>query len=296
VDRCEVTLLGLDVTERVVDGARAFLEEHLEEIDRRAAEVDTRARFEEWWSVLQEPIRLGDSLWLVMGPRSVTRGPVSGSGDSVRVSLALRAQPRVLLGRRPELPPLDLPSLDTGAIDGGLDLLVDGRADYGAGSRFLADRLVGTELDLGGTMLRLESLRVYGIGGGRLALAVRVSGDLRGRLFLTGTPQVDAAGTRVSVPDLDFDVATEEAVFGIVPALVALSLRDFLREQASWPVGPAVEWLAGWLRSGLNRSLSDELVVSGRVDTVRIEGVYPLQEVLLVRMSATGSASLTLTR
>jgi hypothetical protein len=291
-DRCEVSVVGLDVTDRVVEGARGFLVDYLDDIDRRATRVDTRSRFEGWWQALQEPIELGDSLWLVMGPETITRGRVVGTGDSLRVPLTLSARPRVLLGPRPSLPLVSLPPLDSGAVEPRLDLLVDGRADYGAGSRFLTDHLAGTELALRGSTLRLGSLRVYGVGGGRLALAVGVSGDVRGTLYLTGTPTIDATGSRVSVPDLDFDVSTEEAVFGIVPALVALSLRDFLRERATWPVDPAVRFLADWLGRGLNRDLSADLRVTGTVDTVGIVGVYPLREVLLVRMSASGSASL----
>jgi hypothetical protein len=292
VDRCEVTVLGLDLTDRVVEGARGFLEDHLDDIDRRAARVDTRSHFERWWDILQEPIELSDSLWLAMGPQTIMRGPVSGTGDSVRVALALRASPRILLGPRPTPLPSTLPELDSGSIEPRLDLRVDGRADYHVGSQFLMDRLVGRELEFGGSTLRLHSVRVYGVGGGTLALEVGVSGDLRGRLYLTGTPTIDAATSRISVPDLDFDVATEEAVFGIVPALVALSLRDYLREQASWPVDPAVQWLADWLGRGLNRDLSRDLRVVGAVDTVQIVGVYALRDVLLVRMAAQGSASL----
>jgi len=292
VDRCEVTVLGLDLTDRVVEGARGFLEDHLDDIDRRAARVDTRSHFERWWDILQEPIELSDSLWLAMGPQTIRRGPVSGMGDSVRVALALRASPRILLGPRPTPLPSTLPELDSGSIEPRLDLLVDGRADYGVGSQFLMDRLVGRELEFGGSTLRLRSVRVYGVGGGTLAVEVGVSGDVRGRLYLTGTPTIDAATSRISVPDLDFDVATEEAVFGIVPALVALSLRDYLREQASWPVDPAVRWLADWLGRGLNRDLSRDLRVVGAVDTVQIVGVYALRDVLLVRMAAQGSASL----
>ena len=293
-DRCEVTFLGLDVTDRVVAGAHGFLAEHLAEIDRRAASVDTRSRFEEWWSVLREPLQLGDSLWLSLEPEGITRGPITGTGDSVRVALGLRARPRIVLGARPSPLSRDLPQLDSGRIEPSLDLVVDGRADYAAGSRFLADRLVGTELRVGGTALRLESLRVYGIGGGRLAMQVAVSGDLRGRLYLTGAPVIDSTASRISVPDLDFDVSTGEAVLGIVPALVARSLRDFLRREASWPVDPAVRWLADWLRRGLNRRLSDDLRVTGTVDSVQIDGVYPLREFLLVRMSARGRASLVI--
>ena len=115
IDRCEVSLLGLDVTDQIVEGVRTFIESHLAAIDDHAAEVDTRSRFEEWWRTLQEPIELDDALWLSMGPQSIRRGPVRGSGDSVRVELALTARPRIVYGLRPSEPLRPLPALDTGA-------------------------------------------------------------------------------------------------------------------------------------------------------------------------------------
>jgi hypothetical protein len=291
-DRCEVTFAGVDITGRVVEGARSFLSDHLDDIDRHAAAADTRSSFEEWWNILQSPIRLTDSLWLAMGPQSVRRGPVVGTGDSLRVDLSLNARPRVLFGARPDLMLIPLPPLDTGTVEPLLDLVVDGRGEYDTGSEFLTEELAGVERQVGGRLLRLESIRVYGIGGGRLALEVGISGDLNGRLFLTGTPTIDPEGSRISIPDLDLDLASEDALFGFVPQLAARTFRDFMRERASWPVDPAVRLLTDYLAQGLNRDLSSDLRVAGTVESVEILGVYPLREVLLVRVAARGTATL----
>jgi hypothetical protein len=291
-DRCEVTFLDLDVTGQVVEGARSFVGQHLRSIDARAARVDTRSRFERWWATLQRPIQLGDSLWLALGPEAIQRGPVGGTGDSVTVALALRAHPRIVLGPEPRSLSPRLPPLDSGDVEPHLDLVVDGRADHGLGSRFLSERLAGTELAVGSRTVRIESVHVYGIGGGRLTVEVRVSGGIRGRLFLTGRPSVDVETGRIAVPDLDFDVSTGRAMLDVVPYIATQPLRNFLREEASWPLDPALQWLAAWLRRGLNRDLSDELRVTGVVDSVAIVAVYPFRDALLVRMSAKGSASL----
>jgi hypothetical protein len=289
-----VTALGVDVTDRVVEGARAYLEEHLAGIDGRAARVDTRSRFERWWGVLREPIELSDSVWLSIGPEAIRRGPLTGSGDSVHVELGLRANPRITLGARPQIPTMALPPLDSGAIAPRLDLLVDARADYGTIGRLVTERLAGRNVEVRGLDLRIDSLGASGIGGGRLALQVHVSGDLEGGLFFTGTPTLDARRERVSVPDLELDVASERLLADLVPSLFAVRLRDVLRQEASWPLDPAMKWLEDWLRVGLNRDLSDDLRVSGIVRSVDVVGVYPLRSALLVRLRAGGSASLVI--
>jgi len=70
------------------------------------------------------------------------------------------------------------------------------------------------------------------------------------------------------------------------------TVRDLLRERASWPATPAVDWLKDRLLEGLNRDLSDELRVSGDVEGIRILGIQARRDMLLVRVTASGSARL----
>jgi hypothetical protein len=293
-DRCQVTLLGVDVTDDVVGAARAYIERHLAAIDSSAARVDTRGSFEGWWGELSEPIQLEDSLWLAIGPEGIRRGALRGTGDTVEAALALTARPRIVYGPRPKDRLAPLPALDTGTVVPRLDLLVDARADYAAISDFLDERLAGTMVEVGNRSVQIRSLGVQGIGGGRLALALELSGNVRGRLYLTGTPTIDPATGRISIPDLEFDEATREELFPFLPELSARPLRDFLRSRAVWPAEPAVKWLTQWLASGLNRLLSDDLGVTGIVDDVGIVAAYAQREALFVRISARGRANLFL--
>jgi hypothetical protein len=295
-DRCKVTFLNLDVTDRVVDAARSFLDEHVDDIDSLAAEVDIRSRFREWWGTLQKPIQLTDSVWLAMRPEGVRRGSIRGVGDSLDIGLALQARPLVTYGGRP--PPLarPLPPLDTGHVDEGLDLRVEARVEYDAAGNFLTEELGGREFDHDGRRFRLDSLKVFGIGARRLAVELLLSGDVSARLFLVGTPTIDTLTARISVPDLDFDVATRDVVLAAVSWLRADELRDLLRERASWPAAPAVEWATQWIVRGLNRDLSDNLRVEGEVDEVRILSAHALKDVLLVRVGVGGTARLFITR
>lgn len=291
-DRCEVTVFGIDVTDDVVEGARSYLEEHLSDIDALVADVDTRSRFESWWSTLREPVALDDSVWLAMRPEAIQRGPLRGSGDSVTVELALRSRPEIVIGARPAVVATPLPALDSGTVVPRLALVVDARAEYSTASRLLTELLGGRSIDMNGRTVRVDSVRVYGIGSGQLAMEVSVSGDLGGHLYLTGRPAINRRTGRVSVPDLEMDVATRDIVLSTANWFAARSFREQLRDRATWPTTSAVEWLAEWLDRGLNRDISDDLSVAGVVDTVEIIGVTALTDALRVRMSARGSASM----
>jgi hypothetical protein len=292
-DRCQVTFLGIDLTDRVVDGARAFLVDQERTVDSMAATLDLRPSFEAWWNTLSEPVLLADSVWLMVGPDSIRQGALGGSGDSLWVELALGARPSVVLGPRPDT--TALPPLGRGDFESGLNLVVEGRADYGTLSRMLMTQLNGTEVEHEGRIVTVDSLRVFGIGGGRIALDVRVSGDLSARLYFTGTPELDRLRQTISIADLDFDVATEDVLVAAAAWLQRGGLRALLRERASWSLGVVSDRLETWLHEGLNREISPDLGVVGRVESVTPREVYALRDHVLVRIGARAEAHMYVT-
>lgn len=291
-DRCRVSIIRWDMTERVVGGARDFLSAETETIDSLVADVDLRSKFEEWWTLIGEPIRLTDDVWLVLGGEGLVRGAIEGRGDGVETILGLRARPRVEVGPRPTdaIPPL--PPLETSNMAPGFAVRVDARAEYEEASDVLSRELGGQELTAGGRTVRLEGFEVSGIGGGRLALAVDLRGDAQGRLYLVGTPEYDPSDGRIGVPDLDFDVASERAVVEGAAWLARVGLVGLLREAARWPAAPAMEWAREQVEKGLNRPLSDEVTLRGRVAEVDVIDVVAGRESLRVRADVRAEATL----
>jgi hypothetical protein len=295
-DRCEVTFAGFDITGRVEDAARGYLEEHTATIDSLVAEADVRSSFEEWWNVLREPVALDESVWLELRPRGIRRGAIRGEGDVVEISAQLEAAPHILLGERPDRWPEPLPPLREGVDEGGLDVLVEAMAEYPATSRRLSAALAGTEVRAAGGRMVIGSLALSGIGGGRLAMEVDVGGDVEGRLYLVGTPVYDPETGDVSVPDLQFSVETSNLLLASASWTLEAPLDRLLRERARWPVDLAVAWAGDRLAEGLNRTLTPGVRLSGAVDIVRVVRVAAMRRGLIVHATASGRATLHVER
>jgi hypothetical protein len=295
-DRCEMTFLDFDVTDQVVAGAREFLEGHEETLDSLVASVELRPSFASWWGTLRDPIHLADSVWLVFGPESVRRGPIRGEADSVHVDLELVARPRIVVGPRPAVDTVGLPPLGTGGRASGVRATVEGLVEYATASRFLNREVAGTVLERGDRRIRLDSLRLHGLGNGEIAVEVDVSGDLEARLFLTGTPALENAGQTLAVPDLDFHVATRNVLLEAASWLRGFGLRELLRAQARWPADQAEDWLAEWLDRGINREVSSTLVIRGAVGRVSVTRVDPHPVDLRLHIDALADARIHLVR
>ena len=123
-----------------------------------------------------------------------------------------------------------------------------------------------------------------------------VDGSVRGRFFLTGTPAYDSAKDELYVPDLAFDLQTEDLLVKGLAWLRDDWIRDFLRERARFPVADQLDRLRRLAEQGMNRRLTEgvELVATvERGENVRIRAT---RRALLVRADAAGQARLEINK
>jgi hypothetical protein len=99
-DRCKVTFLRFDVTGKVMDAAQDALQQKLAEFDARLAAFDLPHESRRLWNVLGSPLKLTDSLWLVINPSTLRIGMLQMQGDTLVTMVGLSANPRVIGGPR----------------------------------------------------------------------------------------------------------------------------------------------------------------------------------------------------
>jgi len=293
-DHCDVSILHRDITPRVVAAARAGLAHHLAEIDRRIAAVDLRAHAEEWWRLLGRPIKLGDDVWLVLGPERLRIGHVRGHGQILTVPVSLDAHPQIVTGAEPDVESAaSLPPLSRKAIANGFHIVMDGLVDYVAASRVVTDAVTGKTLPVAGRTITVQSVTVIPASRGRLMLAVSFTGDARGTLRLVGTPRYDPESREIALPDIDFDLATNSQILQAYAWLRSEELRGLLRQTARWSADPAIERGRDLLHDGLNRRIGNVMTLSAKIDSVAVQGVYVTRDGLVVRGEATGRAGVS---
>jgi hypothetical protein len=256
-DHCRVTPFRIDVTERVMKATRGVLETQLQNLDRNIAKVNTRERFEQWWRSMSRPIRLSDSVWLTINPSDVRMGSVSYDSGSVVARLSLKVQPRIETGNRPNDFDLfkPLPMLVRGdSVGRRLQVTLDGELGYDVANPLLRKAIVGKKVELGDRSIVIKDVELTGVGGGRVALGVRFGGSAKGLVYLTGTPQYDRESDQLLVPDLAYDLHTNDMLVRGVAWLKDDAIRDFLRERARFPVDDQLDRLRRSPENGMNLS------------------------------------------
>src|SRR5262249_50839492 len=141
-DRCKVTAFSIDVTDRALGAARDALRAKLAQFDRRLAEFDLPSQAQKVWDVLRSPLKLTDSLWLMVEPSAVRIGLLEVKGDTLVTTVGLSANPRIVGGPRPapSTRPMPPPE-DSASRPPVLHLITEARMPYDVASAVLSREL-----------------------------------------------------------------------------------------------------------------------------------------------------------
>lgn len=290
-DRCDVTFLHRDVTNQVVAAARTGLSEHLADIDRKVSDVDLRDRFAALWELLEKPIRVSDNVWLVLDPKRLAIGGVTGRAHVLTIPVTLDARPAIVTSSdAPQISRAALPPLGHDGSASGFHILLDGQIDYVTASDIVDRALAGRVIAQGGKSVHVTGATLGPGDKGRLILAVSFEGDARGTLRFTGTPTFDPEHNEIALPDLDYALTTDNALLATYAWLRSDAMRAGFRDRAHLPVDSALAQGRAWLMSGLNRRIGEMTNLNASVKSVAVRGLYLTRNGIVVRAEATGSA------
>jgi hypothetical protein len=293
-DQCEVSLLNLDVTGKVMTAAEGALAIVLPTLERQLSRLDVRTPLERIWVDLQNPIKIADSLWLLIEPRGVYLGKVQGAKETVGAEIGISAAPRILSGPKPVVAATGLPPLEAIREVQGFSMLVEGAFDYATMSAVLTQKLRKTKVNAAGGELVVRKVTVFGVGRGRLALGLDFSGTAQGRIWFQGTPRYDAVTGLLSVPDLDFDATSAGMLVQGVAWLKGDAIREFLRQQATVSGGDVMGRIQAMAVKQMNRELARGVRLSATIDKSEPAGMRVRPDAIVLRARASGSARLDL--
>ena len=293
-DHCSVSILHRDITPRVVEAARKGIADHLADIDRKVGEVDLTPRVRQWWGMLSRPIRLTNGVWLLLGPERLAMGHVGGRGHVVRVPVTLAARPRIVTSvDTPRVDTTALPPLGRDSVADGFHILIDGLIDYTTASRAVSHAIDHKSITEAGRTVTIDTAIVRPAPRGRMIVVVTFSGDAAGQLHFIGTPVLDAQHGEVTVPDLDYNLETDNQLINTYSWLRSDALRAAMRDRARVPIADALARGKELLMKGLNRQVGKVMTLSATVDSVAVRGLYVTRAGLVVRGEATGKAGVT---
>lgn len=297
-DACRVTILNIDVTDRVARAVRSVLRRELPKVDRQLAGWDLRSRVEGWYNQMNRPIHVSDSLWLLLRPGMVRMGDLNTNDTALLINVRLFANPVIVSGAKPAEVHTPLPNLSepTTEVGDSARVLLAASIDYDVATALLRERFNGQLFSRLTRSVTITDVRLAPVGDGRLALGLRFTGAVEGEGWLVGTPQLDTNRESLTVPDLDFDVATGDLLVQGLEFLRTPAVLEQLRAAAVLPLREPLEALRAKVEQAINRELTDGVSLAATLVRGRLVDVTAMPHALIVRAEAAGRLALDVDR
>lgn len=291
--RVQLSALVGDRIDRQFDDAVRTIDERL----RR--QVQLRDRITRAWDAAFRSLpiaRVGDA-WLVLRPTGAFLGDIQARDGKLILEAGLRGVFRAVVGAEPEASePTPLPDRSAPPGPPGIALDLPVSLTFEAANQQLDQRVEGLILDvplevLGRSFpLTIETVEVYP-SGAHIAVAIEFSADLpgqwfdlRGRVYLVGTPLLDPRRGQLTIADLAYDARTNLVLVNVAEWMLHHALVRRVQDLLVLRFAERIDRY----RDRINEALADYAVS----DQVRLHG--ELEDVEVVTLTITDAAILAM--
>lgn len=303
IDKCTLTLLGIDVTGLVQDKANAFVPTLNQEIRNRIGAINFRPTVQEAWSRIAYPLAVAPNVWLTLNPKLAMAAHPNGTGTAVELAGGVVARPQVMFSSvAPQSTAAAFPPLTVGPLDDRFHIAADAIVSYDEANRLLQQHLRGKSLDFTidswwpfHRMRRIQIADANVLAAGeKLALKVVLNGDFVGTVYFSGRPTyVDGNNASIRVDDLDFTLQTKQLMPKALNWVLHKKFVDVLRGAAVFPLNENLNSARDAAAAALNRTVAPGIVLAGTVRPFEPKGIFLANVGIVARAMANGAASLT---
>lgn len=294
LDKCEVCFWGQDITGQVIKGLTAELDLAQKDLDARYGIVDLRTRFQQVWNELNKVYNLYGLGWLQINPQKIKINNLYVNNDSLNVYLGLTAKP-VISFEEPAAKTSRIPDIGAFSRQQGFSIFLDAVLNYDSLSNLVNLELKGKKFDFKKGFIKkkfvIEDCRIYGGGFEKLIIRVKFSGTNDGVVYLVGKPVYDADKKTIEVADIDFDIKSKNVLLGTADWLFDKKITKEISKHTRFDLGAYIDTARAGLVNQLNREWMPGIQSSGSIRDIRLTGIYPMQQHLVIRSNCSGNLS-----
>jgi hypothetical protein len=294
---CNITAANINVNSFVLGKIQPTADDLAGQAPGKVAAItDIKGKATNMWSTLNQPLSLGDNLWLMLHPKTVmAANPDLGADNAITLSAGMSAQPEVIVS--PTAPPASntpLPPLQNGPISNQFHVALVGSLSWDDATKLLSSSFAGKQYKAGPLHnIILDHVNVLG-NGNTMIVAVGVTGNINGTVYLQGTPTYVRSRNgkpveEIEVPDLEFTPETRNVLAASAAWVLHSTIRDELRAKAVFPLGHRLTDLRTKLEAGLNRQLAPGISLTGKITDLTLRGVYLSNNAVTVQAVANGT-------
>lgn len=292
-DACEVSMFNYDATDKLRGELLIVLQDLEKDIDQEISSIDIRPEIEGIWQKLCEQTSLGKYGYLCISPRAISLGDIQFEKNNAFVDLNLTVKP-IVTTYPTELKITQLPLLNEHKKAKGFDINLDIIASYDSLSSILSSNLAGKKVMIKKNEVIFGEITIEGASNDQMIMKVSFDGKRSGTLYLVGTPKFDLEQQIISFPDLKYDLETKNALLKTAKWLFNSKITDVLRKYAQFDLKPQLNEMKVAVQKEMNREIQKGVSLTGQVESISLQGIYPNYTNLIIRVNSKGEIQLSM--
>jgi len=288
IDRCKLTVLNLDATDKLIGYIRPPLTDLGKMVDQKIDSFDLKLKVNSFWKQLSTEMPLGSYGYLSLNPKSIGVGPLNMTGSDLDFSMALLAKPVIRTKSKPT-PPISLPSLTAYNAGNGFRVILDLFISYDTLSKYVGAEVNGTVMKVNKRTFVINKVEIEGLGNEKIVVKVDFGGTRQGIMYLVGTPAYQSLTSQFTIPDLTFDVKTKSLLFKMARWLFNDKISNAIKEGVKYDFTPLIESSRLDLQKELNHDFGGGVSSKGHVSDLNLQEIFPAKDNIILRVLSEGS-------
>lgn len=294
LDKCEVCFWGQDITKQVMKGLTTELDASKKDMDKKYGSVDLKPRFQQVWDQLGKVYSLYGLGWLQINPQKIRINNLFINKDSLNIFLGLSAKPVISFEKPAERKTL-IPNMGPFSRQQGFSIFLDAVLSYDSLSNIMNMSLRGKEFNFKKGFIKkkfiIDECKVYGGGFEKLIIKINFSGTNDGVVYLVGKPVYDKDKRTIEIQDIDFDIKSKNILLGSADWLFDKKITKEISNNARFDLGAYIDTAKTTINQQLNQELIKGVKSYGNIKDIKLIGIYPMQQYLVIRSNCAGELS-----
>jgi Domain of unknown function (DUF4403) len=294
LDKCEVCFWGQDITRQVLKGLTTELDAAKVDMDTHYGTVDLKSRFQQVWDQLNKVYNIYGLGWLQINPQKIRINNLFAQNDSLNVYLGLSARP-VISFEKPLEQNSWVPNIGDFSRRPGFNIFLDALLNYDSLGNILNQQVAGKQFDFNKGPVKktfiIKDCKLYGSGNEKLIIKVNFSGTDDGVVYFVGKPVYDKETHIIEIKDIDFDIRSKNALLKAADWLFNKKIAGELSKYAKFDLTSYIDTAKININNQLNHEWVKGIRSYGSINDIKLVGIYPLGQHLVIRSNCTGDLS-----
>lgn len=294
MDKCEVCFWGQDITKQVMKGLIAELDISKTDMEKTYGSVDLKPRFQQIWDQLNKTYSLYGLGWLQISPQKIRINNLFINNDSLNIYLGLSAKPAISF-EKPVEKKSTVPNLGTFSRQQGFSVFLDAVLNYDSLGWIVNQQIRGKEFEFKKAFIKkrfiIDECKIYGGGFEKLIIKILFSGTNQGVVYLVGKPIYDKDKRTIEITDINFDIKSKNVLLGSADWIFDKKITKEISKYAKFELGAYIDSAKASINTQLNQEWIKGIRSYGDIKDIRLIGIYPMQQHLVIRSNCAGDLS-----